>query len=233
MEETQYRTYGYARVSSDTQSLERQIAALIEYGVDKERIKCDVGSGKNFDREEYQTLKTHYLREGDTLVIKELDRLGRNYTQIKEEWQYFVGRGINIEVIDMPILNTTNKGDLEKKLISNLVFEILSFVAEKERISIKRRQAEGISQAKARGVTFGRQPIPYPSNWESVYLKWMCREIEATKAMKLLGLKKSTFYRLVDKYNTEHGIRVQSIGPSKEQLIAMMTQKKNEIPNSN
>ena len=225
MQQDKGKVFGYARVSSDSQSLERQLSALVEYGVEERYIRCDKGSGKDFDRSEYKQLKEVFLRPGDTLVVKELDRLGRNYAQIKEEWQYFISTGINIEVIDMPILNTTHKSDLERQLISNLVLEILSFVAEKERVSIKQRQAEGIVQAKERGVKFGRKPISYPPNWESVYLSWRRNQITAVKAMSLLNLRKSTFYRLVEKYDIEHGIKRETFLPSEEELILLMTQK--------
>lgn len=120
--------------------------------------------------------------------------------QIKEEWNSLLKMGIDIIVIDTPILNTTNRGDLEKSLISNLVFELLSYMAEKERQKIKQRQSEGIAIAKAKGVKLGRPSVEYPSNWEEVYVTWKSKEITAVKAMELLNLKKNSFYKLVKKY---------------------------------
>lgn len=135
-------SYGYARISSRDQSLSRQIVALHDYGLDDRHIITDKASGKDFAREGYQTLKTQLLRAGDTLVIKELDRLGRNYTQIKTEWQELLQKGVEIVVLDTPMLNTTNKSDLEKKLIANIVFELLAYMSEKERLRIHARQSD-------------------------------------------------------------------------------------------
>ena len=120
--------------------------------------------------------------------------------QIKEEWNSLLKMGIDIIVIDTPILNTTNRGDLEKSLISNLVFELLSYMAEKERQKIKQRQSEGIAIAKAKGVKLGRQTVEYPSNWEEVYVTGKSKEITAVKCKELLNLKKNSFYKLVKKY---------------------------------
>lgn len=194
------KVYGYARVSSKEQNLDRQIEVLRAYGIDDRDIITDKQSGKDFNREGYKTLRNTLLRDGDTLVIKELDRLGRDMEQIKEEWNNLLKSGIDIIVIDTPILNTTNKGDLEKSLISNIVFELLSYMAEKERQKIKQRQAEGIAIAKSKGVKLGRPGIEYPSNWNEVYNQWKGKEITAVKAMELLGLKKNSFYKLVKEY---------------------------------
>lgn len=194
------KIYGYARVSTKEQNLDRQVEVLRAYGIDDRDIITDKQSGKDFNREGYNTLRNTLLRNGDTLVIKELDRLGRNMEQIKEEWNSLLKMGIDIIVIDTPILNTTNRGDLEKSLISNLVFELLSYMAEKERQKIKQRQSEGIAIAKAKGVKLGRPSVEYPSNWEEVYVTWKSKEITAVKAMELLNLKKNSFYKLVKKY---------------------------------
>lgn len=137
------RTYGYARVSSTEQNLDRQIEALTEYGVDERDIITDKQSGKDFQRSGYLALKQQMLREGDTLVIKEMDRLGRDYEAIKNEWQELQRMGVDIVIIDTPILNTKEKSDLEKSLICNIVFELLAYTAEKERRKIRTRQAEG------------------------------------------------------------------------------------------
>ena len=194
------RIYGYARVSTKEQNLDRQIEVLRAYGIDERNIITDKQSGKDFNREGYKALKNNFLRTGDTLVIKELDRLGRDMEQIKEEWNSLLKQGIDVVVIDTPILNTTNKGDLEKTLISNIVFELLSYMAEKERQKIKQRQAEGIAIAKAKGVKIGRPSIEYPSNWLEVYTEWKAGDITGVKAMQKLNLKKNSFYKLVKEY---------------------------------
>lgn len=194
------KLYGYARVSSKDQNLDRQIKALEDYGVNERDIITDKQSGKDFNREGYKTLKEQLLRSGDILVIKELDRLGRNMTQIKEEWNDLQKKEINIVVIDNPILNTEGKSDLEKTLISNIVFELLSYMAEKERTKIKQRQAEGIANAKAKGKHLGRPRVEYPDNFKEVYVKWKNKEIAGVKAMELMQLKKNTFYNLIKKY---------------------------------
>lgn len=191
------KVYGYARVSTKEQNLDRQVEVLRGYGIEDRDIITDKQSGKDFNREGYNTLKSTLLREGDTLVVKELDRLGRNMEQIKDEWNSLLKRGIDIIVIDTPILNTTNKGDLEKTLISNIVFELLSYIAEKERLKIKQRQAEGIAIAKSKGVKLGRPRVKYPYNWNEIYRSWKSKEITAVRAMELLNLKKNSFYKLV------------------------------------
>ena len=211
------KTYGYTRVSTKEQNLDRQIDGICNYckehnikiDNDREIIKEKI-SGKDFKREGYLALKESLLRPGDTLIIKELDRLGRNMAMIKEEWQDLQKRGIEIVVIDTPILNTVGKTDLEKTLISNIVFELLSYMAEKERLKIRQRQAEGIAameidkngkriSSKTKRV-IGRPEVEYPSNWKEVYTNWKGEEITAVKAMALTGLKKNSFYNLVKRY---------------------------------
>lgn len=200
------KVYGYLRVSTKEQNLDRQLESVIQYckendiEIAERDIITDKQSGKDFNREGYQTLKNNLLRSGDTLIIKELDRLGRDMIMIKEEWRELQKKGINIIVIDNPILNTVGKSDLEKNLISNIVFELLSYMAEKERIKIKKRQAEGISAAKVKGVKLGRPEITYPTNWNEVYKEWKAEKITAVKAMELTQLKKNSFYNLVKKY---------------------------------
>lgn len=199
------KVYGYARVSSKEQNLDRQIKILKEYGIEERDIITDKQSGKDFNRNGYKTLKESLLRTGDTLVIKELDRLGRDMTMIKEEWQYLEKKGISIVVIDTPILNTIGKSDLEKTLISNIVFELLSYMAEKERAKIRQRQAEGIKALKERngGKGIGRPRAEYPDNFKKIYNEWKNKNITGVKAMELTGLKKNTFYNLVRKYEEE------------------------------
>jgi DNA invertase Pin-like site-specific DNA recombinase len=191
------RVYGYARVSSNEQHLDRQIEVLTKYGVEDRFIITDKISGKDFPRPGYQVLKNQLLRSGDTLVIKELDRLGRNYEQIKNEWNDLRQMGIDIVVLDMPIVSTVDKSDLEKQLIVSIVFELLAYLAEKERVKIKTRQAEGIATAKKNGVKFGRPKIEAPDGFIEEVLKWKEGKQSATEAMRNLGLKRTTFYKLV------------------------------------
>ena len=204
------KIYAYVRVSSKDQNLDRQLTAIKEYCIinnltitDRDIIK-DKSSGKNFNRDGYQLLINHFLRKGDTLLIKELDRLGRDMAMIKIEWNNLIKNGINIIVIDTPILNTANKTDLEKSLISNIVFELLSYLAEKERIKIKERQKEGIKIAHEKGTKFGRPPIQFPSNFEVVYTQWKSNEITAKIAMELLSLKRTSFYKLIKLYESNN-----------------------------
>lgn len=191
------RKYGYARVSSTEQHLDRQIAALSEYGIEDRHIITDKMSGKDFSRPGYQTLKGQLLRAGDTLVIKELDRLGRNYEAIKSEWNDLRQSGVDIVVLDMPILSTAEKSDLEKSLIANIVFELLTYQSEKERIKTLSRQAEGIAVAQIKGVKFGRPKVEIPDGFEAEVNKWRAGEQTATETMSVLGLKRTTFYKLV------------------------------------
>lgn len=191
------RTYGLARVSSKDQNLERQIKALIENGCDERFIFVEKQSGKDFNREQYLVLK-NALRENDLLVIKSIDRLGRNYNMIINEWRDItLNIKADIKVIDMPLLDTTKHKDLLGNFISDLILQVLSYVAEQERTFIKQRQREGINIAKSKGIKFGRKRIEYPSNWNEVISKWKKNEITARKSMELLGLKQTTFYKLV------------------------------------
>lgn len=211
------RTYGYIRVSSKKQNEERQRVALREYceenkiNMDFERdVITDEQSGKNFKREGYMLLKEHLLRAGDTLIIKELDRLGRNMDMIKDEWMALERMGVNLIIIDNPMLSTNNKGDLDRKVISNIVFELMSYMAQKEREKILKRQAEGlaampvdsngkkISMKTKRAI--GRPSLEYPPNWKEAYNQWKSGEITAVKAMELTGVKKTSFYKLVKQY---------------------------------
>lgn len=192
------RIYGYVRVSSKQQHTDRQVKTLIENGVDERFIFIDKQSGKDFNREQYQILK-NALRNGDTLYVKSLDRFGRNYSQIIEEYSSIVDLGVNLVILDMPLLDTRQNDDLMRKFVNNLVLQILSFVAENERKYIKSRQAEGISIAKAKGVKFGRPRIDYPENWNSVIKRWENKEITGVQAQRELGLKHNTFYNLYRK----------------------------------
>lgn len=200
------RVMAYVRVSSKDQKEDRQLVAIKVYcesnglQLNDRDIIVDKASGKDFNRTGYKALTDNMLRKGDILIIKELDRLGRNMEQIKQEWNKIIEMEVNIIVIDTPILNTNNKSDLEKTLISNIVFELLAYLGEKERLKIKKRQAEGIIQAKAQGKHLGRPRITYPSNWDGVYKQWKAQDITAVKAMEMMNLKKNSFYKLVKQY---------------------------------
>ena len=191
------KIFGYARVSSKEQNEERQLEAFKEFNIDERDIYIDKQSGKDFNREQYNVLK-NVLRENDLLVIKSIDRLGRNYNMIVDEWKDIVKNiKADIVVIDMPLLDTRNNKDLLGTFISDLVLQILSYVAEQERTFIKQRQKEGINVAKNNGVKFGRPKIEKPQNFDIVVNKWKNKEIKSKEAMELLGLKANTFYNMV------------------------------------
>jgi DNA invertase Pin-like site-specific DNA recombinase len=205
--------FGYVRVSTKEQCEDRQVEAIKEYckanklELEERNIVIDKQSGKDFNREGYQLLKNYLLRSGDTLIIKELDRLGRNMKQIKQEWQEIISKGINIIVIDTPILNTADKTDLEKKLIGNIVFELLSYMAEKEREKIKQRQREGIEAAKKAGKHLGRPRIDFETLnkqqkelIKQYYPQWKKGQITAVRFMQALDLKRNTFYKIIKQY---------------------------------
>ena len=193
------KIFGYARVSSKEQNEERQIVAFKDYGIDERDIYIDKQSGKDFDREQYNILK-HILRENDILVIKSINRLGRNYNMIIDEWKDITKNiKADIVVIDMPLLDTTKNKDLLGTFISDLILQILSYVAEQERTFIKQRQKEGISTAMNKGIKFGRPTIEKPQNYDIVVSKWKNKEIRTKEAIEQLGLKPSTFYNMVKK----------------------------------
>lgn len=191
------KIFGYARVSSKEQNEERQLVAFKEYGIDERDIYIDKQSGKDFNRENYITLK-YILRENDLLVIKSIDRLGRNYNMIIDEWKDITKNiKADIVVIDMPLLDTRKNKDLLGTFISDLVLQILSYVAEQERTFIKQRQKEGITNAKNNGVKFGRPRIEKPQDFDIVVSRWKNKEIKSKEAMELLGLKPNTFYNMI------------------------------------
>ena len=193
------KIFGYVRVSSKEQKEDRQLIAFKEFGIDERDIYIDKQSGKDFNREQYNVLK-HILRENDVLVIKSIDRLGRNYNMIIDEWKDITKNiKADIVVIDMPLLDTRNNKDLLGTFISDLVLQILSYVAEQERIFIKQRQKEGISNAINNGVKFGRPKIEKPSNYDDVIKLWKNKKIKSKQAMEMLGLKPNTFYNLLKK----------------------------------
>lgn len=204
------KTFGYCRVSSTDQKEDRQLEAMLELGINERDIFVDKCPGKNFDRPQYQALKVQ-LREGDVLVIKSIDRLGRNYKQICEEWRE-ITREIkaNIKVLDMPVLDTTRTEGLIGEVISDIVLQLLSYVAEQERAFIKQRQAEGIKRAKEKGKRLGKPPIEYPENWDNVYKVWKSGAITAREAMKQLNLKPTSFYKLAKFYQNGSSTKIPS-----------------------
>jgi len=192
------KTFGYARVSANDQNEGRQIEALLASGVDERNIFVDKTSGRDFNRSQYQILM-HGLREGDTLVIKSIDRLGRNYNEITEQWRV-ISKEIkaHIKVLDLPLLDTTSeKKDLTGTFISDIALQILSYVAETERLNIRQRQSEGIKLARESGKHLGRPAVQFPPDFDGFYSSWKRGEITATAAMERLGLKRTTFYKLV------------------------------------
>ena len=193
------RQFGYIRVSSKDQNETRQISALLEFGISERDIYIDKQSGKDFNRRQYQILLNN-IRKGDLVVFLSLDRMGRNYTEIQEQWKYITTTlGANIKILDMPLLDTREEeNSLDRKFMCDLILQILAYVAEKERINIRSRQAQGIAAAKANNVKFGRPRISYPENWSEVYSAWTSGEITAKSAMEQLKLKRSTFYKLVN-----------------------------------
>lgn len=188
-------TYGYVRVSTKEQNEERQIVAMRAFGIELESIILDRQSGKNFDRPGYQEL-IRKLKAGDTLVIKSIDRLGRNYDEILEQWRLLTKeKYINIVVLDMPLLDTRLGRDLTGILIADIVLQLLSYVAQTEREFNRQRQAEGIAAAKARGIKFGRKFKERSENYESVMLAWKQGKISGRAAARELGVAHGTFQR--------------------------------------
>lgn len=189
-------TYGYVRVSSQDQNEARQYIELLEFGIDKKYIYMDKLSGKDFNRPSYHKLVYKKLKPGDLLIIKSIDRLGRNYNEILNEWKYITKtKNVDIKILDMPLLDTDQNKDLIGTLIGDIVLQLLSFVAENERINIHQRQAEGIRAAKMRGVRFGRPEIALPEDFEEIMYLWKNGELLSKDAIAISGLKYSTFYK--------------------------------------
>jgi DNA invertase Pin-like site-specific DNA recombinase len=187
--------YGYARVSGLDQCEDRQTIALAELNIPSERIYTDKISGKNFERPAYQSLLKK-VKHGDLICIKSIDRLGRNYDEIQNQWRVLTKeRGVDIAVIDMPLLDTRLNKDLMGTFIADLVLQILSFVAHNERDAIRKRQAEGIAAARARGVRFGGSVIKPPENFAALVREWERGKLPLTELLEQTGLKESTFYR--------------------------------------
>ena len=200
MSEKQVKIYGYARVSTREQNEDRQIIALKEMGVPEKNIYLDKLSGKNFDRPQYKKLLKK-LDSNSVLYIKSIDRLGRSYRDLSDQWQLITKeKGADVVVIDMPVLDTRREKNLLGTLISDLVLALLSYVAESEYRTIHQRQAEGIAAAKARGVKLGRPPRPLPDNFHEVYQKWKAEKISSTEAAKLVNMPPSTFRYRANSY---------------------------------
>ena len=193
------KTFGYCRVSSSDQCLDRQLAQLRDFGIDERDIYVDKKSGKDFDREQYQLMKAQ-IRFRDTCVFTSLDRMGRSYQDILAEWSDLRSKGCDIVVLDMPILDTRNtEGGLTGQFISDLFLQILSYVAEIERQNIRARQRQGIELAKAAGKYKGRKPIQ-TDDFPEIYEKVKSKEITARKGMEMLGVRANTWYRRVKAY---------------------------------
>lgn len=192
--------YAYVRVSARDQNERRQLDAMRVAGVPSRCVFVDKQSGKDFERPEYIRL-LKLLRAGDLLYIQSIDRLGRNYEQILSQWHLLVREmSVDIAVLDMPLLDTRRGRDLMGSFLSDVVLQLLSFVAENERCNIRRRQAEGIAAARARGVSLGRPPSPLPTNFENVCLRWMCGEMTASAAARECSMPLSTFIYRARRY---------------------------------
>lgn len=198
------KEFGYARVSASHQNTDRQIVALKNYGISERDIIIDRQSGKDFNRSGYLSLKETMLRSGDVLVVKELDRLGRNKQMIKEELEWFKEHKIRVKILNVPTtLIDMDQQDWLIDMVSNILIEVLASIAEEERVKNHQRQSEGIQAAKEKGVEFGRPKLRKPENYEEVMRRVNSREISSVEAMKLLGVKKTSFYKLKKMYPVE------------------------------
>lgn len=193
-------TYGYVRVSSREQNEDRQMAAMRELKIPEKNIYIDKQSGKDFERPAYRRMVKRMKRD-DLLYIKSIDRLGRNYEEIQNQWRILTKeKGVDIVVLDMPLLDTRRGKDLMGTFLSDIVLQVLSFVAENERVNIRQRQAEGIAAAKAKGVRFGRPPKPLPDNFHEVYNAWKNKKLTQKQAAKACGLAETTFFDKAKKF---------------------------------
>lgn len=199
--------YGYVRVSSIEQNEARQMVEMERVGVPQKKIYKDKQSGKDFMRPNYLKM-VKKLKRGDLVYILSIDRLGRNYEEIQEQWRYLVReKGVDIAVIDMPLLDTRNGKDLMGTFLADIVLQVLSFVAQNERENIRKRQAQGIAAAKAKGVRFGREAIAMPDNFPDVVKRWEKGEIRFDEALRQTKLKETTFYRRLREYRAGSGIK--------------------------
>lgn len=195
--------YGYIRVSSKDQNEARQLIEMRKRSISNSRIYCDKQSGKDFERPAFQKLMK-ILKKGDVLYTLSIDRLGRNYKEIMEQWRIITKeKEADIVIIDMPLLDTTKCRDLLGTFISDIVLQLLSFVAQNERENIRRRQAEGIAAAKARGVRFGNVPKEKPDNFTELYSKWSQKEININEFMFFCNVSRTTLYKWIKNYKEE------------------------------
>ncbi|MFT8710555.1 MAG: recombinase family protein [Sporolactobacillus sp.] len=193
------KTYGYIRVSSRDQNEDRQLLAMRNFPIPDTQIYMDKLSGKDFNRPQYQKI-IRKLKAGDVLVIKSIDRLGRNYKEILEQWRIITKeKQADMIVLDMPLLETRRNRDLTGTLIADIVLQLLSYVAQTEREFIRQRQKEGIAAAKKRGIRFGRPPIPKPKNFKQIKEKWQAKKLSSREAAKCLGVSQDTFLRWIRK----------------------------------
>ena len=197
------RIYGYSRVSTKEQNLDRQLVELRKY-VDDRFIFQDKVSGKDFNRPEYQLMRK-VAQKGDVIYVKSLDRLGRNKSEVKQELEYYKNEGVRIKILDIStsMMDIPEGQEWLMDMINNLLIEVLATMAEQERLNIRQRQAEGIAIAKKEGKYKGRKEIDFPENWAEVYDQWKSRKIKGNEAMEKLGLKRNTFYRLIKKYEED------------------------------
>lgn len=194
------KIYGYVRVSTAEQNEDRQLIALREMGVPEKSIFMDKLSGKDFRRPAYRRLVKR-MKKDDLLYVKSIDRLGRNYGEILEQWRRLTKeKGVDIVVLDMPLLDTRRGKDLMGTFLSDIVLQVLSFVAENERANIRQRQAEGIAAAKARGVKFGRPPLPLPENFYAIHKAWREKKLTLPQAAAACGMPEGTFYAKARKF---------------------------------
>ncbi|MCD7724867.1 MAG: recombinase family protein [Clostridiales bacterium] len=198
------KVYGYVRVSTKEQNEDRQMIAMSGVKVPEENIYMDKQSGKDFNRPMYQRLLMK-LKQEDLLYVVSIDRLGRDYEEILEQWRVLTReKKVDIVVLDMPLLDTRRGKDLMGTFLSDIVLQVLSFVAENERKNIKQRQREGIEAAKLRGVQFGRPPKPIPENFEQIYGRWVAKEISGKEAAKLCNIATATFYRRANEQSLKY-----------------------------
>ena len=203
----QSKVFGYARVSTVHQSTDRQMEALKNFGIPERDIVVDKQSGKDFNREGYLSLKNTLLRSGDTLVIKELDRLGRNKQMIMEELRDFKEAGIRVKILNIPTSLIDAEGqEWVIEMVSNILIEVMSSIAEEERVKMLARQSEGIEEAKKKGVVFGRPKLVKPEGFDEAYMKVEAGEMKAVELMRELGLKKTSYYKLRAELLAERGI---------------------------
>lgn len=194
------KVYGYIRVSTQEQNIERQMIALLDTGIERKDVYIDRQSGRDFKRPAYARLLQR-IRTGDLIVIKSIDRLGRNYQEIMEQWRIITKeKKVDIRILDMPLLDTTRTKDLLGTFISDAVLQLLSFVAENERDNIRQRQAEGIAAAKARGIRFGKPRIPVPDNFPELYRQWIVDDITTEEFAAFCKMGRSTLYKRIQEY---------------------------------